>query len=130
MYRFWLLLFLTVSFCYSTYHVLHHKSSRTKPDLEFLMERPKSHKNSAIIITDFVFAYNMAIMTEEIHKARKVLGCLENEAKNFGLYCNAKKTEIQIFNHELAVDGKVHNEQSLRMKDNFKYLEAWTEKHH
>ena len=38
-------------------------------------------------------------MTEEIHKAQKVLSCLENEAKNFGLYCNAKKTEIQIFNH-------------------------------
>ena len=41
-----------------------------------------------------------------------------------GLHCNAKKTELQVFNHETPVIVKVRNGKTLKLVDNFKYLGA------
>ena len=44
-----------------------------------------------------------------------------------GLYCNAKKTEIQAFNQERPVEVKAKTGETLKAVENFKYLGAWTE---
>lgn len=40
------------------------------------------------------------------------------------VYYNTKKTEMQIFNHELPVDAKEKNERSLKMVDISTILEC------
>ena len=52
---------------------------------------------------------------------------LETEAEKVGLYCNAKKTEVQTFNQEKPVTIKAKNGETLKEVKNFKYLGAWTE---
>ena len=47
--------------------------------------------------------------------------------QKIGLYCNAQKTELQIFNHAGPVEFKVKSGKSLKIVENFKYLGAWTE---
>ena len=44
-----------------------------------------------------------------------------------GLHCNAKKTEIQAFNHEIPIDVKSRDGTRIKVVNNFKYLEAWME---
>ena len=56
-----------------------------------------------------------------------VLKRLEDEAENVGLFCNAKKTEPQIFNHSGQVEIKAKSGEILKNVENFKYLGAWTE---
>ena len=56
-----------------------------------------------------------------------ILHCVEDEAEQVGLHYNAKKTELQIFNHETLVTIKVKNGDTLKIVENFKYLGAWTE---
>ena len=99
-------------------HVLHQTYSARE------LERQRSHRNPAINITDLDFADDLALLMEEIKQAQEVLTRLENEAEKVGLFCNAKKTELQVFNHEFPVDVKVKCGKSLKRVENFKYLGA------
>ena len=62
-----------------------------------------------------------------MEQAQEVLHRLETEAEKVGLYCNAKKTEVQAFNQDGPVDIKAKNGETLKVVENFKYLEALTE---
>ena len=42
------------------------------------------------------------------------------------MFCNAKKTEIQVISHERPVTVKVKDGKALKVVENFKYLGAWT----
>ena len=77
-------------------------------------------------MTDLDFADDLALLCEEIEQAQEVLLRLETEAENVGLFCNAKKTEVQAFNQERPVIIKAKDGETLKVVDNFKYLEAWT----
>ena len=44
-----------------------------------------------------------------------------------GLHCNAKKTEIQAFNHEVPIDVKFRDGTTIKVVKNLKYLGAWME---
>ena len=78
-------------------------------------------------VTDLDFADDLALLSEEIEQAQEVLHRLESEAEKVGLYCNAKKTEVQTFNQEKPVIIKAKNGETLKEVKNFKYLGAWTE---
>ena len=106
-------------------HVLCQTYSGRELELGFQLERQRSRRNPAINITDLDFADDLALLTEEIKQAQEVLTRLENEAEKVGLFCNAKKTDLQVFNHEVPVDVKVKSGKSLKTVE--KYLGAWTE---
>ena len=96
-------------------------------ELGFQLERQRSRRNPAINITDLDFADDLTLLMEEIKQAQEVLTHLENEAEKVGLFCNAKKTELQVFDHEVPVDVMVKSGKSLKTVENFKYLGVWTE---
>ena len=93
----------------------------------FQVQRQRSRRVPAVVITDLDFADDLALLSEEIEQAQKVLLRLETEAEKVGLFCNAKKTEVQVFNHEVPVEIKAKNGEMLKVVQNFKYLGAWTE---
>ena len=88
-------------------------------ELGFHLHRRRSRRNPAITITDLDFADDLAVLAEEIEQAQEVLSRLEHEAEGVGLYCNAKKTELQIFNHDSPVEIKVKDGKTLKIVENF-----------
>ena len=67
-------------------------------------------------------ADDIAVLAEEIEQAQEVLSRLEHEAEGVGMYCNAKKTELQIFNHDSPVEIRVKDGKNLKIVENIKYL--------
>ena len=66
----------------------------------------KSRRNAGVNITDVEFVDDLVIVAGEVRgtkdQAQEVLSHLEQEAERVGLYCNAKGTELQIFNHHTS----------------------------
>ena len=108
-------------------HVLRNTFSGREKELGFKLQRERSRRKPAVVVTDLDFADDLALLTEEIEQAQEVLHRLETEAEKVGLYCNAKKTEIQAFNQDRPVIVKAKSGETLKVVDNFKYLGAWTE---
>ena len=108
-------------------HVLRKTFTGKEEELGFKLQRQRSRRNPAVVVTDLDFADDLALLTEEIEQAQEVLYRLETEAEKVGLYCNAKKTEIQAFNQERPVEVKAKTGETLKVVENFKYLGAWTE---
>ena len=52
---------------------------------------------------------------------------MEVARKNLSKLLDAKKTEIQVLNHDTPVEIKVKSGKTLKIVENFKYLGAWTE---
>ena len=97
-------------------------------ELGFHLHRRRSRRKPAVVITDLDFADDLALLTEEIAQAQEVLSRLETEARKVGLQCNAKKTELQAFNHNTPVTIKTLDGAKIKSVNNFKYLGAWTKK--
>ena len=76
-------------------HVLRKTFTGKEEELGFKLERQWSRRKPAVVVTDLDFADDLALLTEEIEQAQEVLLRLETEAEKVGLFCNAKKTEIQ-----------------------------------
>ena len=53
----------------------------------FTLQRRRSSRVKAITVTDFDFADDLAITTEEMEKAQEILLRLEHEAGKVGLIC-------------------------------------------
>ena len=96
-------------------------------DLGFELHRRRSKRNAEITITDLDFADDLAILTEEVDQAQEMLIRLESEVEKVGLHCNAKKNELQVYNHDLPVNIRVSSGAQLKVVKNFKHLGAWTE---
>ena len=77
-------------------------------------------------VTDLDFADDLVLLMEEMEQAQEVLNKLESEAERVGLYCNAKKTVFQTFNHDGPTIIQAKNGERLQEVDNFKYLGGWT----
>ena len=108
-------------------HVLRITFAGREQELGFQLQRQRSRRVPAVIVTDLDFADDLALLSEEMEQAQEVLHRLETEAEKVGLYCNAKKTEVQAFNQDGPVDIKAKNGETLKVVENFKYLGAWTE---
>lgn len=70
----------------------------------FQSQKQRSRNNPAITVTDLEFADPLMLNVEQ---AWEVLSRLEQKAVKIGSYCNAKKTELLVFNHEAPVEVKV-----------------------
>ena len=72
-----------------------------------------------ITITDLNFADDLALITLEKEQAQDILNILEHEAGKVGLHCNAKKTKIQAFNHEVPIDVKSRDGSTIKISKEF-----------
>ena len=108
-------------------YVLRNTFDGREKELGFQLQRQRSRRVPAVVITDLDFADDLALLSEEIEQAQEVLLRLETEAEKVGLFCNAKKTEVQAFNQDDPVEIKAKNGETLKVVQNFKYLGAWTE---
>ena len=93
----------------------------------FKLHRRRSTRVKAVAITDLDFADDLAITTEDIEQAQRILLRLEEEAEKVGLVCNADKTKFQSFNQEGQISMKTKDGEAIKEVSNFKYLGAWTE---
>ena len=77
----------------------------SRPQLRYKKKtyQGQSQRVPPTIVTDLDFADDLAMITEETEHAQEVLTRLEQEAGKVGLHCNAKKTQIQAFNHDTTV---------------------------
>ena len=108
-------------------YVMRKTLNGKEEELGFQLHRRKSQRVPPIVVTDLDFADDLALLTEEMDQAQEVLSRLEEEARLVGLYCNAKKTEIQAFNHDDPIEVKSLDGTLLKIVENFKYLGAWSE---
>lgn len=62
--------------------------------------RKKNCDSNCIVITvtDLDYADDLLLLTKRTDQAQKRLSRLDQESGKAGLYCNAKKTELQVFN--------------------------------
>ena len=81
-------------------------------ELGFSIDRRRSRRHQAMVITDSDFAEGIAITTEEIHQAQKMLASVEREAAKIGLYLKSKKTEVVHFNQGVGITIKAKNGES------------------
>ena len=96
-------------------------------ELGFHLQKRQSRRVPPTIVTDLDFADDLALITEETEQAQEVLTRLEQEAGKVGLHCNAKKTEIQTFNHDTPIIVNSSDGTKLKIIENFKYLGSWME---
>ncbi len=93
-------------------------------ELGFEITPRKSRRVPAIIVTDLLFADDIALISEEIEQAQELLNRVETEAAKVGLHMNTKKTEVMAYNHG-DVNIQPINGTTLKKVENFKYLGAW-----
>ena len=93
----------------------------------FHVQRQRSRRVPAVVIRDLDFADDLALLSEEIGQAQKVLLRLETEAEKDGPFCNTRKTEFQVSNQDQLVEIQAKNGEVLKVVKIFRYLGAWTE---
>ena len=84
----------------------------------------KSRQHPAIKVTDMLFADDVALLSEEIDQAQKVLSKLQTKAERVGLYINAKKTEFMAYKQPDDITIQTTSGELLKEVQNFKYLDG------
>ena len=65
-----------------------------EPELGFRIEQRRSSCHPPVVATDFDFADDIALVSEEVNQAQELLSRVESESAKVGLQLNAKKTEL------------------------------------
>ena len=107
-------------------YVMRQAINGLEHELGFQLYRKRSSRVPAIFLTDFSFADDVALVSEETEQAQELLKRVEIEAAKIGLHLKAKKTELMAFNHIDAVI-KTLSGSTVKRVDNFKYLGSWME---
>ena len=68
-------------------------------DLGFHLEKIKSKRVGPEVITDFDFADDVALLSEEIQQAQELLSRVETSVGKVGLRMNTSKTKYMSLNH-------------------------------
>ena len=63
-------------------------------DCGFTLEKAKSRRHRALCVTDIDYADDIALRSDSVDKAEKLLHNVEMAAKLIGLHINEKKTTI------------------------------------
>ena len=94
-------------------------------ELGFHLEKRKSRRHPPIVVTDFDFADDIALISEEIVQAQEMLTRLEDETRKVGLFLNEKKTKsiIEGLENPHPLTGKSGG--IIGIVDYFKYLGGW-----
>ena len=95
-------------------------SADLHPELGFTLDRARSRRHPAKVITDVDYADDLALISDTIDEATKLLHLVEKAASEIGLYINAKKTEFISFNQTGEI--KSLNGNSLKSVKDFSYL--------
>ena len=82
--------------------------------------KSKSRRYPTKKITDVDYADDLALTSDTIEQAEKLLHSLEHAAKQIGLHINAKKTEFMSYQEEGQINSLNGNE--IKHVDNFTYL--------
>ena len=72
-----------------------------------------------------MFADDIALLANKIAQSQELLSRVETEAAKIGLHCNAKKTELMVFNHEDDINIVTLDWSRFKTVENFKYFEGW-----
>ena len=85
----------------------------------------KSQRHPTIKVADMLFADDVALLSEEIDQAQKLLSKVQTEAAKIGLHLNAKKTEFMAYKKPDDITIKTKSGELLRKVQNCKYLGGW-----
>ena len=108
-------------------YVMRQTYQNKEVELGFQLRKRQNRRMTPITITDLNVADDLTLTTEEKEHAQDMLNILEHEAGKVGLHCNANKTEIHTFNHEVPIDVKSRDGTTIKVVKYFKYLGAWME---
>ena len=78
------------------------KALDENPELGFTLQQQRSRRHPAINITDIDYADDLAISTDTIEDAMKLLHKIEEVASQIGLYINTKKTDSTNTTHNIV----------------------------
>ena len=88
--------------------------------LGLTLTKSTSRRHPAHKIVDIDYADDLAIMSDYIDNATKLLHSIEKAARGIGLYINAKKTEFMAYNQDGQIKSVAGN--NIKQVDNFVYL--------
>lgn len=83
-------------------YVMHRTYGGKEEKLGFKLPKQRSRQHQAVIVTDLDYADDLLLLTEKADQAQEMLNRLGQESEKVELYCNAKKMELLIFNHEMC----------------------------
>ena len=89
-------------------------------ELGFTLKTSRGRRFPAETITDADYADDLALFTDNIEEATKLLHALEKAAGDIGLYVNAKKTEFMPFQQEGSM--KTLKGETVKQVYSFVYL--------
>ena len=90
----------------------------------FMLTPRRSSRNPEKVITDLVFADDIALTSGNVDRAQRLLSRVENEGNRVGLLLSEKKTKVMTCN--VAPDPILTNGGiALEEVEDFKYLGSW-----
>ena len=96
----------------------------SEEELGFHLEKRQSRRVGPVVVTDFDFADDIALLSEEIQQAQELLHRVETSAANVGLKMNGSKTKFMSYNNRR---NSITTNEGVELEevDDFKYLGAW-----
>ena len=95
-----------------------------RTDLGFTLKKSRSRRYPAIVITDTDFADDIALLSDTLAQAEKLLHRTQMAASQIGLHINEAKTEFMSFN--IATPTlKTNQGKTLKYVNDFQYLGSW-----
>ncbi|XP_030837131.1 uncharacterized protein LOC115922362 [Strongylocentrotus purpuratus] len=95
-------------------------------DLGFTLQERKSSRYPAEMITDTDFADDIALISDNLEKAQKLLEQVESAASQVGLQINSTKTEFMMYNLREG-DICTADRTKLKQVQDFQYLGSWVD---
>ena len=93
-------------------------------DCGFTLEKAKSRKRRALCVTCIGYADDIALLSDSVDKAEKLLHNVETAAKLIGLHINKKKTQYMTFNQNPSNFTTI-NKKCIKLTNDFPYLGSW-----
>ena len=90
-------------------------------ELGFRLKKRQSRRVGPICITDLDFADDIALISEDIEQAQKMLERVESEAAGVRLMANAKKTKIMSYNQPVEPLIRTSDGSTLEVVYDFTY---------
>ena len=101
------------------------KAIDEKTDLGFILIQIKSRRHLAKKISEADHADDIAVLTDYLKDAAKVLHNIEQLTQVIGLYVNSEKTEYMCLNQDASAGIKSLNGGKVKKVDDFKYLDSY-----
>ena len=87
-------------------------------DCGFTLEKAKSRRHPALCVTDIDYADDIALLSDSVDKAEKLLHNVEMAAKLIGLHINEKKTQYMTFNQNSSKLTTI-NKKCIKLTNDF-----------